>query len=137
MKQIRRGVFETNSSSVHTLTICTENDYNKWVSGELMLDTYNDKLIEINTTISDEQKEHAKNNYDNSKGQFWKSWEQLSEEEIEAWYAKYMSDFHDFDEYRYQTYEQFLYGDLETYTQHYTSPSGDKLIAFGYYGYDG
>lgn len=26
-KQIRRGVFETNSSSVHSLTMCTAEEY--------------------------------------------------------------------------------------------------------------
>lgn len=28
-RQIRRGVFETNSSSVHSLTMCMESDFNK------------------------------------------------------------------------------------------------------------
>ena len=28
-KQIRRGVFETNSSSVHSLTMCMESDYDR------------------------------------------------------------------------------------------------------------
>lgn len=27
MKQVRRGVFETNSSSTHSITICTEDEY--------------------------------------------------------------------------------------------------------------
>ena len=27
MKQIRKNVFETNSSSTHTLAICTEDEY--------------------------------------------------------------------------------------------------------------
>lgn len=29
-KQIRRGVFETNSSSCHSLTMCSEKEYEKW-----------------------------------------------------------------------------------------------------------
>lgn len=28
-KQIRRGVFETNSSSVHSLTMCSSDEYEK------------------------------------------------------------------------------------------------------------
>ena len=49
-----------------------------------------------------------------------------------------MRDIKDVDEFRYQTRDQFLYdSDLDTFTQHYTSPSGDKLVAFGKYGYDG
>lgn len=28
--QVRQGVFETNSSSTHTLTICSKDDYDSW-----------------------------------------------------------------------------------------------------------
>lgn len=31
---IRRGVFETNSSSTHSLTMCSENEYDKWERGK-------------------------------------------------------------------------------------------------------
>ena len=36
-KQIRRGVFETNSSSVHSLTMCMESDYDRWQEDNLYL----------------------------------------------------------------------------------------------------
>lgn len=139
MRQVRRGTFETNSSSTHSLTVCTEEEFNKWIHGKLMFDTYNDVLVEVNTKISDEQKEYAKEYYEKSKGSFWKSWEQLSEEEIEAWYVKYMNDYNKVDMYRYLTRDQFLYdySSLESFTERYTSPSGDKLVVFGKYGYDG
>ena len=29
-RQVRCGVFETNSSSVHSLCMCMESDYEKW-----------------------------------------------------------------------------------------------------------
>lgn len=35
---IRNNVFETNSSSVHTLCICTEDEYEKFKNGELLYD---------------------------------------------------------------------------------------------------
>ena len=139
MRQIRRGVFETNRSSTHSLTICTEEEFEKWKSGELMFDSYNHELAEVNTKITEEEKENAKEYYEDSKKAFWKQWNQLSEEEMEAWYEKYMNDFDKLDTYRYKTRNQFLYesNSIETFTQRYTSPSGDKLVAFGYYGYDG
>lgn len=34
-RQIRRGVFETNSSSVHTLTIVSKEDFERFKKGEL------------------------------------------------------------------------------------------------------
>lgn len=35
---IRNNVFETNSSSVHTLCICTKEEYEKFKNGELLYD---------------------------------------------------------------------------------------------------
>lgn len=37
-RQIRSGVFETNSSAVHAITMCMKNEYNKWENGELVWD---------------------------------------------------------------------------------------------------
>ena len=44
-KQIRRGVFETNSSSTHSITMCMKSDYTKWVDGELYWDRWGEKLV--------------------------------------------------------------------------------------------
>lgn len=46
-RQIRRGVFETNSSSVHSLTMCSGDEYDKWAKGEFVYDTYEEKLIPV------------------------------------------------------------------------------------------
>ena len=35
MFKIRKGLFETNSSSTHSLTMCTKEDYGKWEKGEV------------------------------------------------------------------------------------------------------
>jgi len=42
---IRYGVFETNSSSVHSLCVCNEEEYKKFKKRDLVLDTYESKLI--------------------------------------------------------------------------------------------
>lgn len=34
--EIRHSVFETNSSSTHSLTMCTESEFEKWRSGDLV-----------------------------------------------------------------------------------------------------
>ena len=138
MRQIRHSVFETNSSSTHSLTMCTEDEFNKWKRGEVLFDTYNDEFVEINVEISDEEKVYAEAYYEKSKTSFWKSWDQLSKAEVDAWYKKYMEDYKKVDMYRYKTHSQYINDyNLETFTQFYTSPSGDKIVAFGKYGYDG
>ena len=46
MIQIRNNIFETNSSSVHTLTLCSQEDFNKWKQGKLIWDWSSEELIE-------------------------------------------------------------------------------------------
>ena len=45
MIQIRQNIFETNSSSVHTLVICTEEEFKKFNNDELCLDDWSDELV--------------------------------------------------------------------------------------------
>jgi len=101
MKQVRRSVFETNSSSTHSLTIVSVEEWEAFERGEMVLHRWHDKLITL------EEFENAK----------------LSDR---------------FDKYGYQTYEQWCdEGNLETFEQRATTKSGDEIVAFGKYGYDG
>lgn len=139
MIQIRSGVFETNSSSTHSLTMCTQEEFDKWVKGELVFDSWNDCFAEP-ISLSEEDKENAKEKYNYKKGSYWKEWEQLSEDEIESWYAKYANEYlrskKAYDGLK--TYAEWHNDyDLNKFTYHYTSPSGDEIVAFGKYGYDG
>ena len=47
MKQIRIGVFETNSSSTHTLVVCTDEELEKWKKGEMIYE-YGEGLVPSN-----------------------------------------------------------------------------------------
>lgn len=44
MLNIRRGLFETNSSSVHSVTLLTEQEFNQWKSGKTV-DLKNNKIV--------------------------------------------------------------------------------------------
>ena len=55
--KIRRGVFETNSSSVHSLVMCTDDDYNKWKSGEFLYDKWKAKLVTLEEAKKEEDYE--------------------------------------------------------------------------------
>lgn len=91
---IRRNVFETNSSSTHSITMCSEEEYNKWKNGELLLDYWSDSFVEA-----------TEENRDNED-------------------CKTYEDYWD-NEY------------LEDYEFSYVAKNGEKIIAFGQYGYDG
>ena len=55
--KIRRGVFETNSSSVHSLVMCTDDDYNKWKRGEILYDKWESKLVTLEEAKKEEDYE--------------------------------------------------------------------------------
>ena len=93
MKQVRKCVLETNSSSTHSLCICTQEEYDKWKNGEMIYDYYNDKIVPIPYDIS---------------------------------------------KFRYRTYDKYCQNyDLESYEKFFTTPNGDRMVAFGEYGFNG
>ena len=98
MRQIRRNVFETNSSSTHSITMCMKSDFDKWIAGELIYE-YGEGLIPITDAI---KKEIEENGYDD-----------------------------------YLTYEQFCDYHLDTFVKSFATPNNEKVVSFGYYGYDG
>ena len=53
MRQIRRNVFETNSSSTHSITMCMQSDFDKWKDGKLAWDRWRDKLVEIDYEVAE------------------------------------------------------------------------------------
>ena len=140
MIQIRSGVFETNSSSTHSLTMCTQEEFDKWKRGEMWFDIDYERLIKREIAIElDEEASKAYYISTHPNGCFYKTWEELSEEQIEQWHKNYLDAQRRKAEgsYEYQTYDQWCREyDLEKFEQHYTSPSGDKIVAFGKFGYN-
>lgn len=135
-RQTRYGVFETNSSSTHSLTVCSEEEFEAWKRGEVLFRYWSEEFINP-VQLSDKQKKEAEKDYERNRSIYWKDWEDLSDDEKEKWYNKYTINCgltaHDA-----KTYAEYMYNDrLETFEEHYTSKSGDKLVIFGNYGYDG
>ena len=121
-KQIRHGVFETNSSSTHSLTICSKEEFEAWVKGKLLYRKYTYR----------EQKQFVTPE---------EAWQEL-ESEIHRYYPEVDGPQHpqfleaaaESDIYGYKEY--WLSVDLETFENSYTTKSGDGIVAFGYYGYN-
>ena len=127
MRQIRRGVFETNSSSVHSITMCSEEEFEKFRNGELW---------------------HIKDNWylpDAYKDKEWLT----PQEAREALLASQYFDRADGDPFAMDDYEvckaldwavepyDYIGGEwFETYEARYRTPGGETVYAFGYYGHD-
>ena len=45
MIKVRRDTFETNSSSTHTITIVSKEEYEGWGEGRYLYERWSDKLV--------------------------------------------------------------------------------------------
>lgn len=132
-KQVRFGVFETNSSSTHSLVICDKETFDKWKNGELLFDRWQEEFKE-GYQLTNRDKKDAEKYYNDNKKKFWKNWEDLGDEEKDEWYTKfaYENNLIDEDLVSYDDYGK----DLEYFQENYTTKSGDEIVVFGEYGYD-
>ena len=69
MYQIRQGVFETNSSSTHSLCICTKKEYEDFKDGKLSYNYYGDRLEDCN--IPSNYMNRAKEYYEKKQDLFY------------------------------------------------------------------
>ena len=123
MKVIRLGVFETNSSSTHTMVIMSEEEYDKWKKGELLKYRWEDKFItkEENDKIIKKLIEDYAKEYN------------IPVEDVDVDDLKYEYD--DDIAYTFEEYDDRM--DLESDIEEYTTKNGEKLIIKCWYGYDG
>lgn len=124
MKQIRRGVFETNSSSVHSITMCMKSDYDKWKNGEVYWDRWGDKFVSKETV--DKFIEDVRNDY--------RTYEPNYVQGDEMWEEKFQEFLNDDNQYySYDRYDEIEY---EGFFEEIKTPLGEEVVAFGYYGND-
>lgn len=122
-RQIRRGVFETNSSSVHSITMCSDDEYKRWESGEAYIQRYNGNILTRDEIIQ-ELKEKK----------IWRT-EELRYPNVNWDDEDEVNEL--IEDNDYKTYSQYWDDmDFETFDDSYTTKSGEKIHAFGYYGHD-
>ena len=137
MIKIRQGVFETNSSSTHSLTMMMKEDYLRWKDGNYMYTERAGYYSPINPELQPEEKvvytpeevcaflmndayfiEHSKNLG-------------LTEAPTPETLAEYEPYEYGFDT-NYDGSDR-----LEDYYDEFTTPNGETIVAFGQYGYEG
>lgn len=122
-RQVRNGVFETNSSSVHSLTMCTANEFQKWKDGEVLFWVDKDEFAtkeQIIEELKDDRYYNGELRYPNTN---WNNDKTICKI---------------FDDREIVNFDKFFENEwYETYYENYTSKSGDEIVAFGYYGYNG
>ena len=127
MKKIRNKVFETNSSSVHSLIICTDEEYEKLNNNKLYINNFEEfitseeyKKILIDFYLEDNNIKEEVTNYDDFYDKY--NFELNKFKEENKWRVPY-------------TLDEWI-GDLETNTYQYITKSGDDITIVTKFGYD-
>lgn len=124
-RQVRRGVFETNSSSVHSLTMCSKSEYDEFEKGNMYIERWGsriyskEELIENFKKMRDWRTKELKYS-----GVDWNNEEEFNRVLEET-------DFVTGDKYWDIVSEEY-----ETFEESYTGKNGESVVAFGYYGHD-
>lgn len=122
MIQARRGVFETNSSMTHSITMCMKSEYDRWENEELWM------LVEPNYACDD----NAPLLMDDAEMRQWletridKEYYDLSDDDVLSRWAR---------EHGYYKWA-CTPCELEWFNDEFTTPAGETIVAFGLYGHD-
>lgn len=109
---VRAGVWETNSSSIHSLTLCSEDVYNKWKNG-ILLYTPGDQKFK---SVAEVDKEMI--------------FDSETEDELDDSYELYYS----YNDY-WNIFIDHVYGIQDVFNETELI-DGVKVRAFGYLGHD-
>ena len=151
MLLIRNGVFETNSSSTHCLSMCEKSEFEKWVNGELYYDEDSDSFVDDNAKnnkikekiifdlceyTTDKKYKYKNKIYSDDKDMY-------TEENLQGITQEQIDDYLDYGDLweiplSYKEWEANIENrNYESFYQEKEISNGDKVVAFGYYGYDG
>ena len=137
MYSIRRNVFETNSSSTHSLIICSDKTYNDWLDGKVVYNSYAEEFVEAKQpTEIDFHK--AEVMYMENKSDYMKDWKDLTPQMQLAYLKENVME--ENDTYQYRTYEDYkneMDSMEESFERTYETEHGDVVHILGYMGYDG
>lgn len=124
MLQIRKNVFETNSSSTHSITMCSKDDYDRWANGEAYLNK--------GWWSKDNESEHKNNKFVTRD----EATDILNHDKYFDGIPEDVSD-EELAEHKIYTIDEYSENDcLEWFEDSYTTDSGETVIAFGLFGYD-
>jgi hypothetical protein len=145
--QIRRMVFETNSSSVHSLSLCNGSDYERWSKGELFYEPYGRGFVTLEEIINSEDfretglYQYIKDGFSLFKemacaygelsyyDDYWKIVDERGEELNDAIAEK----IRDMEIYSIDSF--FANTSYETFIES-KNIDGVNVVAFGYFGHD-
>ena len=144
MIQIRNNVFETNSSSTHSMVIGPISDFEKWERGELYYQEGHSWLGTKSGFITKEEaiKVLETSKYKNElteKAIDWLTSDKTIPADVEdrdEFIDMILQELSTKDVYEYNYYVDY-HDQLESEVTEYVTPGGEKLRILCHYGYDG
>lgn len=122
MFNVRQDVFETNSSSTHSMTMCMESDFLKWKNGDVVFNRMDEEFLTLDDAFERIIQDGGAD-----------SVERMKVNKINDWDA-FVEELAEWDWYTYRSFRTEL--SYEHFSDSYTTPNGEKVYAFGYYGSD-
>lgn len=124
MRVIRLGVFETNSSSTHTMVIMSEEDFEKWKNGDILRYKWEDKFV---------SKEEAQEIINKLKADYAKEYK-VNIDDVEIYDLNHDGTYDEEIPLAYEDFDDWR--NLERDISHYKTKSGEDLVILCWYGYD-
>ena len=148
---VRRNTFETNSSSTHSLVMCSGDEYDLLEKNEAFLVSESEvvkkedlisEFINKNSYKKKDWEEYCqKHNLDSTDPEVLAnniihglSSYEYDETELEQ--GQFIACFDTYDICTLDQFWEYYEERLESFTDSYTTKSGEKVIAFGVYGMD-
>ena len=120
MIQIRRNLFETNSSSTHNMVIALESDFEKWQAGELLYyDGCNKKYCDRDFITQEEALEIIQAEAP-----------EATIDTLDEYYG------YDYDIWSFDLYCEEKCEYIECEEKIFTTPEGEKVHIMCHYGYE-
>lgn len=116
MIQVRKNIFETNSSSTHCLVIASKSDWDKFKRGEMVLNMYSGELKPVPENFP---KQNAEGKWE-YKGEIYELLEDINDRDFQIWDRSQM------------TYDGYM--DYDSHEE-IEKTIGDNVIV-SIYGYD-
>ena len=120
-RKIRYGVFESNSSSTHSLTLVAPSDYERWENGEVLFNDNSGKFFTHEEAVA-----MIKEGYGYDEVCFDVDVEEYDEDAVDE--ALCSEEFF--------THERFFdRDDYDTFDEIHTTPGGEVVKVIGYCGW--
>ena len=156
MKLIRSNIFETNSSSTHSLVMCMADDYEAWKNGKAYYIEASNEILKPGKELDDYCKKQiiydkAEYHREGDKYLYFygnRDYEERSDmyteenlaaitrEDIDKYLKRSNRDSYDSPQTYKEYWDQVEESCYESFEDSITTPSDDKVVVFGYYGND-